>query len=128
MVQRLIKNVLILSALSSLVGCASFPSFGIGEVKPVQISTKSIDKTPLNLQLPDPINTKDIEWYVITPENAEATFAELKDNKVLFAITDQGYQDLAMLIAEIRSHINSQRVIIIKYKDYYETKKEEKVK
>jgi hypothetical protein len=48
-----------------------------------------------------------------------------KDSVVLFGLTDDGYQQLSMTIAEMRTLIATQRQIIIKYKEYYEPKKEE---
>ena len=45
-------------------------------------------------------------------------------NLVLFALTDDGYQELAINMVDIRNFINSQRNIIIRYKDYYEPKKD----
>lgn len=63
------------------------------------------------------------KWILITPENADKVFAELKEKKVdlvLFGLTDEGYEELAINMAELRNFIASQRAIIIKYKDYYE--------
>jgi hypothetical protein len=42
---------------------------------------------------------------------------------VLFGLTSDGYQQLSMTIAEMRSFIATQRQIIIKYREYYETPK-----
>jgi hypothetical protein len=39
---------------------------------------------------------------------------------VVFAVTDQGYMDMAMTMMEIRNFINTQRQIVIQYKQYYE--------
>lgn len=125
MVQRQIKNVLLCSLLLLNSGCALLPSFG-KDVKPIEVQTKAVDKTPLKLEQPAPIDTRPFKWVIVTPENADEVFSKLEGNKVLFAITDNGYQDLSMLMAEIRSFINAQRVIILKYKEYYEPIKQEK--
>lgn len=45
-------------------------------------------------------------------------------NVVLFALTDDGYQQLAITISDLRNFMNTQRTIIIKYKEYYEPAKE----
>jgi hypothetical protein len=42
---------------------------------------------------------------------------------VVFGLTDDDYQQLALTIAELRNFIATQRNIIIKYKDYYEAPK-----
>ena len=51
---------------------------------------------------------------------------EKGNDSVVFSLTADGYQALAVTIAELRNMINTQRNIIIKYKEYYEPKKEEK--
>ena len=89
-----------------------------------------MERTQLNLPAPDPIQARKIEWVIITPDNAESVFKKIEDSGqdiVLFAITSDGYQQLALTIADLRNLINTQREIIIKYKNYYEpSKKEEK--
>lgn len=113
--------------VSSLSGCSVIPKFGFGDktpdVKPVEVITKPLEKTPLNLKVPDPIKTKSIEWVLITPDNAEHYFKELEAkgaNLVLFAMTPDGYQALSYTIADLRNLINTQRQIILRYKEYYE--------
>ena len=113
----------------NLVGCGTF-SFG-GKVKPIEVITKAQEKTPLDIPMPDPLRLKPIEWTLVTPGNAEEVFTRLEsrgENLVLFTLTDDGYQQLAITIAELRNYINTQRTIILKYKEYYEPKKEESKK
>ncbi len=98
------------------------PKIG-GNVKPIEVVTKPLDKTPLNIKLPDPIKTNPLEWVVVTPENAEQIFKQLEEkgqNKALFAMTPDGYQSLAYTIADLRNLISTQRQIILKYREYYE--------
>lgn len=105
------------------------PKFGFGSKPlpeapaPIVIETKPLEKTPLNIALPDPIKTKPIQWVVITPENAEQIFKELEakgQNLALFAMTPDGYQSLSYTISDLRNLINLQRNIILQYKEYYE--------
>jgi hypothetical protein len=115
--------------VTSLSGCGTF-SFG-GKVKPIEIITKAQEKTPLDIPMPDPLRLKPIEWTLVTPGNAEEVFTRLEsqgENLVLFTLTDDGYQQLAITVAELRNYINTQRTIILKYKEYYEPKKEESKK
>jgi hypothetical protein len=123
--------ILITSLLlaSSLTGCASF-DLGFGKEKSIQVTTKALDKTPLDIPAPDPLKLKSMQWVVVTPANQEEIFAQLEaegSDAVIFALTPDGYQSLAITIAELRNMINTQRNIILKYKEYYEPKKEEKV-
>jgi hypothetical protein len=113
--------------VSSLTGCASFDLLGKRE-KPIEITTKAAEKTPLDLADPDPLKLKPVEWVLVTPGNQEEVFKKLEEkgaDPVIFALTADGYQSLAVTIAELRNLINTQRNIIIKYKDYYEPKKED---
>lgn len=114
--------------VSNLAGCASFDLFGKRE-KPIEITTKAADKTPLDIPNPDPLKLKPIEWVLITPGNQEEIFKKLEEkgnDPVVFSLTADGYQQLAITISELRNLINTQRNIIIKYKEYYEPKTDEK--
>lgn len=122
-----VRHLLISITLPLLVsGCASFNLFG-DKVKPIEIKTKAEERTKLNIELPEPIKARELTWVVITPDNAEQVFAKLKeqnDDLVLFAITDNGYEQLALTMAELRNYIANQRAIIVKYKEYYESNKQ----
>ena len=116
--------ILITSLLlaTNLVGCASFGLFG-APVKPLTITTRPLDKTPLALPDPPPLSLKSFRWRVITPDNADAVWERLAkedEDVVVFAITADGYQQLAVTIAELRNLIATQRLMIKQYKDYYE--------
>jgi hypothetical protein len=92
-------------------------------VKRVEVVSKPVDRTKLNISSPDPLKLGTFKWVVITPQNAEEVFAQMQsrgENLVLFAIDDAGYKQLSMSIADIRNFINSQRNVIVKYKEYYE--------
>jgi hypothetical protein len=122
-VHRWLIPILLLPLLS---GCASFSLFG-KRVQPVEIQTTAVERTPLNLRDPSPLEPRVPKWIIITPENAEKIWADLeakKLNLVLIALTDKGYEELAVTMVEIRNFINMQRQIIIKYKEYYEPEKE----
>lgn len=85
--------------------------------------SKPIERTPLNLESPPPLRLKPLEWIVITPENWEEVFRQMQSkehNLVLFGLTSDGYQALAVTMAEIRNHINTQKIIIGRYREYYE--------
>jgi len=112
--------------LPLLSGCASFSFFG-KRVQPVEIQNVAVERLPLNLREPSPLEPRVPQWIIITPENAEKIWADLeakKSNLVLIALTDKGYEELAVTMVEIRNFINMQRQIIVKYKEYYEPEKE----
>jgi hypothetical protein len=122
-------SISLLLASSLLTGCASFglPSFG-SSVKPVEVINKARDKTALDIELPEPLKLKPMQWVVITPANQEEVFAQLEADGVdaaVFALTPDGYQSLAITISELRTLIATQRMIIMQYEDYYEPPKAE---
>jgi len=129
---RLIKSVLhsliLITFLLSSSGC-SLLGLGWNSVKPLEVKTTEVERVKLNVDMPKPIEAQSVEWYVVTPDNVEEVFKQLESEKkdlVLFAITDDGYEKLAGDMARIRSYIAQQRLIIVKYKDYYEPIKEDK--
>ena len=121
--------IISLLLVSNLAGCAF--SWSRKAEKPIEISTTPLEKTPLALPPPDPMRIKPVEWILVTPANSEQVFKNLEakgQDQVIFGLTDDGYQQLAMTIAELRNFINTQRNIIIKYKEYYETPQKEQPK
>jgi hypothetical protein len=120
--------IAIIISASMLQGCALL---GWKAIEGIEIKKKAVDRTPLNLADPQPLKPTAPQWRVITPENQAQVFAELKSkniDQVLFALTDDGYEELSVDIAQIRALIAQQRDIIVKYREYYEPKKIEEKK
>lgn len=72
-----------------------------------------------------------MRWYVVTPENIDQVWKELEDNKtdlVLFALTDDGYEQLAITMLELRQYLEQQKSILIKYREYYEPQEKQETK
>lgn len=104
----------------SLSGCSVF---NWKSVKPVEVQTKAVERTRLNLSDPSPLKLDPVKWVLITPENAETIWEDLKEKKidlVLFALTDDGYEQLAVTMLEIRQYIEQQKAVLIRYREYYE--------
>ena len=92
-------------------------------VKKIETVTKYIEKTPLNLDKPAPVEMSKVNWILITEDNYADVFAELKDKNadvVLFGLTDDNYETLSKNFAQIRAYIIKQNEIIKQYKNYYE--------
>jgi hypothetical protein len=120
--------IAVIIAAAMLQGCALL---GWKAIEGIEIKKKAVDRTPLNLADPQPLKPTVPQWRVITPENQAQVFAELKSkntDQVLFALTDDGYEELSIDIAQIRTLIAQQRDIIVKYREYYEPKKTEEKK
>jgi len=117
------RHLLILTIFPFLISGCAFPSFFKKQVKEIEVKTQEVKRTHLNIKQPKPLSPQKIEWFVITPDNVDKVWEQFKKKDkdlVLFGLTDDGYERLSINMAEIRNFINTQRVIILKYKDYYE--------
>ena len=117
--RRLIQNVLLSLTLVTFLTATS----GCSSVKDLQIFKTEVKRAPLNLPEPAPIKMQNIQWVVVTPENAEQVYKELLKNRkdqVIIGLTDEGYETLAINFAQIRKYIVMQREVIKQYKNYYE--------
>ena len=92
-------------------------------VKKLEIFKTEVERQPLNLAKPTPLEMEKIHWHIITSENAEEVFKKLEADgidPVLFGLTDNDYQLLSKNFAKIRNQLKIQNDLIDKYKDYYE--------
>ena len=116
---RQIGNVLVSGlAIILLSSC-------VAGVKTLETYTIEKKREPLNLELPAPLKLQDVDWIIITKDNAEEVFEKVKSSGgdyALFAVTDEGYEKLSLNFADIRNKLAEQRQIILSYQDYYEPK------
>ena len=115
----MIKETILIGtlALFGLSGCASF----MPEV--TKYSTEPVERPLLVLHESEIINMKDVDYIVVTRENVEEVWAELEASGksiVLFALTHEGYENLALNNADIIRYLSEQKAVIIAYKEYYE--------
>ena len=97
----------------------------VAGVKTLETYTIEKKREPLALADPKPLELQDVDWIIITKDNADEVLEKIKNDKngdyALFALTDNGYEKLALNFADIRNKIAEQRQIILSYKDYYES-------
>tara|TARA_B100001094_G_scaffold169602_1_gene164035 strand:- start:419 stop:775 length:357 start_codon:yes stop_codon:yes gene_type:complete len=113
---NLTKSVLLFGLILLLTNCAA----AVKEISTYKVEKK---KEPLSLPALSPLELQDVKWVIITKDNAEEVFEQLKadgNDYALFALTDKGYEQLALNIADIRTALAMQRQIIISYQEYYE--------
>ena len=92
-------------------------------IKPLEVFNLEVKREPLNLDQPEIADFEDLDWYIITSDNAEEMFAKLKEKNldpVLFGLTDEGYEALSKNFAQIRHYIQKQKLQLDTYKNYYE--------
>jgi hypothetical protein len=96
-------------------------------VKQLEIFKQEVKRQPLNLEKPTPLQMEEIYWHIITSENAEEVFKKLEADgidPVLFGLTDKDFELLAKNFAKIRNQLKVQNDLIDKYKQYYESEKD----
>ena len=118
------KNIILLSLLAVfLTSCGS-------SVQEIQVTTVEVSKTPLNLPSPDPLKLQNVEWIVITKDNANEIFERIKSaggEYALFAVEDTGYEKLQINFTDIRNKLAEQRQLLLAYREYYEPTEEAEV-
>ena len=112
---------MILALIVLTAGCTSLRQPTTQEV---EIKTSPIDRPNLILPNIDRVTTREVEWQILTPENIDDVFASLESQGkavVLFAVTEEGYEDIALNIRDILRIILQQQSVIDGYKSYYLT-------
>ena len=125
MLQRSLKSIL--SVLVSLILITSLTS--CSGVKQLEIFKTEVEREKLNLKKPTPLELEQLQWIIITSENAEEVFTRLEVagiDPVLFGLTDKDFELLAKNFARIRNQLKITNDLLDKYKEYYEGDLEEK--
>ena len=121
---KLIGSVLVsLILITSLTSCSG--------VKQLEIFKTEVEREKLNLKKPTPLELEQLQWIIITSDNAEEVFTRLEEagiDPVLFGLTDKDFELLAKNFARIRNHLKVTNDLLDKYKEYYEPEKKEDVK
>ena len=116
------KNILLLGLLAVFLSSCS------ESVQEIQVTTIEVSKTPLNLPNPDPLKLQDVEWIIITKDNAMEIFEKLKaagGEYALFAVEDTGYEKIQVNYTDLRNKLAEQKQLLLAYKEYYESEEPE---
>ena len=118
LLQQQVVVLLLLALVLFLSGCSMTP-----KVKEVAITTTAIEKLPLSLPNPQPLELQEVEWIIVTEENIEEVWQLLRDKNegvALFALRHGDYERLALNIKDIRATIGEYVVVLKQYREYYE--------
>ena len=99
-----------------LGSCASTPQV-------VSYKAEPIEKPALVLPNTSVLELRNADWNIITPEELNGIFDKLKKDGepvVIYALTTEGYSQLALNFADILKLVSQQKAIIDAYKEYYE--------
>ena len=97
-------------------------------VKELSIFKEEVPRAKLNLEKPTPLELENLQWIIITSENADEVFKRLEEkgiDPVLWGLTDKDFELLAKNFARIRNQLMVTNNLLDKYKEYYETEDKE---
>jgi|TARA_A100001035_G_scaffold226229_1_gene187247 hypothetical protein len=118
---KLIQSVLLsLILITFLTSCSA--------VKTLEIFKEEVPRAKLNLEKPTPLELENLQWIIITSENADEVFKRLEEkgiDPVLWGLTDKDFELLAKNFARIRNQLMVTNNLLDKYKEYYETEDKE---
>ena len=120
MQQRNLRSIL--SVLVSLILITFLTS--CSGVKKLSIFKEEVPRAQLNLEKPTPLQLEELQWIIITSENADEVFKKLEEkgiDPVLWGLTDKDFELLAKNFARIRNQLKITNDLLDKYKEYYET-------
>jgi ABC-type Fe3+-hydroxamate transport system substrate-binding protein len=89
----------------------------------VSYKSEPIEKPALVLPDVTVLELRDADFKIITPEELNDIFDKLKKDGepvVIYALTTEGYSQLALNIGDILKLVSQQKAIIEAYKEYYE--------
>ncbi len=125
MQNKIIKNIILVGSLVlslGFTGCAE---------KEIEILTVQDERLHLNLSEPEQLKLKPVNFYIITEDNKDSVFKQIKStNKdaMLIGLTDEDYIKMSENMILIQNYILEQKYIINSYKLYYESKDLSQVK
>ena len=96
-------------------------------VKELSIFKEEVPRAKLNLEKPTPLQLENLQWIIITSENADEVFKKLEEqgiDPVLWGLTDKDFELLAKNFARIRNQLMVTNDLLDKYKEYYEEEEE----
>ena len=106
---KIIKNIILVGSLVlslGFTGCAE---------KEIEILTIQDERQHLNLSEPEQLKLKPVNFYVITEDNKDSVFKQIKStNKdaMLIGLTDEDYMKMSENMILIQNYILEQKYII----------------
>ena len=75
-------------------------------MKTLEIFKTEVEREKLDLKKPTPLELENLQWIIITSENADEVFKRLEEkgiDPVLWGLTDKDFELLAKNFARIRN-------------------------
>ena len=91
------------------------------EVKAVEVVTITKPAAVYHPPLPNRINTRPVEWRVLTPTIMDEYLTDLKEGNaptnVYYGVSPAGYENMSINMAEIKRYIRQVLSIVTYYKE-----------
>jgi hypothetical protein len=105
-------------SLLLLSACSSAPK--VESVPHVEVRTVEIPRPAPIVPDVDQLSLRPVKWVIITPDNIDEKFKEIQQGDlVFFALTREGYENLALNLSDVRSNIEQYRRVIAIYKQQF---------
>jgi hypothetical protein len=118
MTKSLTLSALGFTTIAFLISSCGSPT--VEPVQPIEVRTIEIPRPAPIVPEVDQLRLRDVNWVIITPENVDQKFAEIKKGElVLFAVTAEGYENISLNLSDIRAMIDQQGKIIAIYKSQF---------
>ena len=117
----MILRISLVLLLATCSGCALLGSDPyVPEVKQVEVVTITKPAAVYHPPLPNKVNTKPVEWTVLTPTIMSEYLTDLEKGEaptnVYYGISPTGYENLSVNMAELKRYIRQVLSIV----DYYQ--------
>ena len=114
-------RILLILLLATCNGCTLLGNDPyVPEVKPVEVVTITKPAAVYHPPLPNKVNTKPVEWTVLTPAIMSEYLTDLEKGEaptnVYYGISPTGYENLSVNMAELKRYIRQVLSIV----DYYQ--------
>jgi hypothetical protein len=95
---------------------------GCSWTRDILVKTEPVDRIPLVLPEADEYSHRNVDWIIITPENAQEIFADLANTGrpiAIIGLTGDQYELLSLNVADQMLLIKQLNAIINAYEEYY---------
>lgn len=104
-----------LTLTTFLTSCSTAPQV-------VTYKSKPIDKPDLILPETSVLELREVDFVIVTEDNIASIIQDMKDdgkNVALFALTDEGYENISLNNGDLLKLLSEQKAIIAAYEAYY---------
>jgi hypothetical protein len=119
--KKLILYSALLGAALAVSACSRLQPVEKIVTVPTIVETPEIDAPTIRIvPRPDPVELKNADIVVVTEANLEAVIARIKTEQgdfVLYAMTAQSFESLALNFEEIKKFIEEQNAVIVYYEE-----------